>query len=157
MDYHLKRADKEIKNEKIINEIIKQGKYLSLALCNDNIPYLVTLSYGYDFEKKIFYIHSATEGRKIEYLTKNPNVYGQIIMDGGYRYGKCSHSYRSLNFEGIYEELTETKEKTIALNCMIRKLEDDPEKVLNEQVIGKKINARIGMIKCIKFSAKGNY
>lgn len=157
MVYHIKRADNEIKDEKIIKEIIQRGKYLSLALCNDNVPYLVTLSYGYDREKNIFYIHSAMEGRKLEYLSKNPNVYGQIIIDGGYRYGECSHSYRSLNFEGTYEEISDIKDKITALTCMIRKLEDDPEKVLNKQVIGKKINARIGMIKCTRFSAKGNH
>ena len=155
--YHLMRKDREIKDKKIIEEIIQKCKYMTLALCKNNLPYLVTLSYGYDIEKEVFYFHSANEGRKIDYLRENPNVYGQILVDGGYSYGNCSHLYRTLNFTGIYKEMSDDGEKIKALTCMIKTLEKNPDSVLKDQVIGKKINAKIGIIENLKFSAKGNF
>ena len=58
-EYHLRRNEKLLKNEKIISKILKEHPYLTIALCNDNMPYLVTLNYAYDQENESFYIHCA--------------------------------------------------------------------------------------------------
>ena len=43
-----------------------------LALCENDTPYLVPLSYGY--ANNTLYFHSAAEGKKIEILKTNPKV-----------------------------------------------------------------------------------
>ena len=54
-----------------LREILKNGKFCSIALCNDNKPYIVTLSYGYDAEKHALYFHCATKGLKLDFISKN--------------------------------------------------------------------------------------
>lgn len=46
--YHLQKKEREIKDTKELQAIIKKGKYTTIALCRNNEPYIVTLSYGYD-------------------------------------------------------------------------------------------------------------
>ncbi len=68
-EYHpLRRSEKAIKDEKIIANMLNEEPFLTIALCNDNNPYLVTLNYAYDTENEIFYIHCANSGKKTNIL-----------------------------------------------------------------------------------------
>ncbi len=65
-EYHpLRRSEKALKDEKIIAKMLNEQPYLTMALCNDNNPYLVTLNYVYDAKKEVFYIHCANSGKKM--------------------------------------------------------------------------------------------
>jgi len=55
------RKEKEIKNRSEMIEILQKSKYITIAMCKDNEPYLVTLSYGYDLIKNVIYFHCANE------------------------------------------------------------------------------------------------
>jgi len=66
----IRRKEKEIKNKDEMIEILKKTKYLTIAMCQDNIPYLVTLTHGYDIKKNTIYFHCAREGKKIDILKK---------------------------------------------------------------------------------------
>ena len=46
--YHMRRQDRQINDETELSEIICRGKFAVLALCRNDEPYIVTLSYGYD-------------------------------------------------------------------------------------------------------------
>ena len=83
--YHMNnRPNREIKNKVQINKLLHTGKYVTLALCKDNQPYIVTLSYGYDEATDSLYMHCADKGLKLDFIKENPNVCGTIIEDGGY-------------------------------------------------------------------------
>jgi len=154
-EYHLRRNEKAIKDEKIITKIIKEQTYLTIALCNDNIPYLVTLNYAYDAVNKVFYIHCANLGKKNDYLNNNSNIWGQIMEDGGYIKGKCDYKYRTLHFKGNFQFIEDLKEKRQALELMIDKFEDDPEpvrvKFINEKALK---NVNIGRIQIETITGK---
>jgi uncharacterized protein len=94
--YHMLKEEKEIKDVKIIDLIIKNGKYMNIALCRDNQPYIVTLSFGYDSKNNCFYYHCANKGYKLDIIGSNPNVCANIIEDHGYVKDDCTHKYRSL-------------------------------------------------------------
>jgi hypothetical protein len=47
-EYHLSKPERQIKDEKEILRLLKNGKYAVIAMCRNNEPYAVTLSYGYD-------------------------------------------------------------------------------------------------------------
>ena len=79
--YHLRRTDKQIKNIEEIYGIIQRQEYLTLALCKNDDPYLVSLNYGFDLDSDCFYFHCASEGKKLEYLQSNPAVYGEILEE----------------------------------------------------------------------------
>ena len=155
-EYHsLRRTEKLIKDEKIITKLLKKHPYLTIALCNDNMPYLVTLNYVYDQENECFYIHCANLGKKNDYITKNSNVWGQIMEDGGYIKGECDYKYRTIHFKGNFRFIEELEEKRRALELMIDKYEEEPEpvrvKFINEKALK---NVNIGKIQIEDITGK---
>jgi len=68
----MRRSDKEITDKKAIEDIILRSKVCKLAMCEQNMPYIVPLCFG--FKNNILYFHSTPKGKKIEILKKNPNV-----------------------------------------------------------------------------------
>jgi nitroimidazol reductase NimA-like FMN-containing flavoprotein (pyridoxamine 5'-phosphate oxidase superfamily) len=121
--YHLRRAEKKIKKKEVIYEIINRQEYLTIALCKNNQPYIVSLNYGFDSNEMCFYFHCASEGKKIDFLRSNPIVYGQILEELKYKEGECAYAYRSVQFEGKVIFLENIDEKKNALNLMIEKIE----------------------------------
>ena len=68
----MRRNDKEITDKKAIEDIILRSEVCKLAMCEENMPYIVPLCFG--FKNNTLYFHSAPKGKKIEILKKNPNV-----------------------------------------------------------------------------------
>ena len=68
----MRRSDKEITDRKAIEDIILRSKVCKLAMCEENMPYIVPLCFG--FKNNTLYFHSAPKGKKIEILKINPNV-----------------------------------------------------------------------------------
>jgi len=124
--YHMQKSERQITSPNIISEIIKNGKYTTLALCNDNEPYIVTLSYGYDLLQNCLYFHTAKQGAKLFFLKNNPFACGTIIEDLGYKNNQCSHAYRSVVFWGKLLIIEDLEEKRYALNILVTHLEKNP-------------------------------
>ena len=55
MSYHMRREDREIADWSVMEEVLRQGKYATLALCRDHEPYVFTLNYGYDAVERALY------------------------------------------------------------------------------------------------------
>ena len=68
----MRRKDKQIENKEIIDKVIKESLVCRVALAKDNIPYIVPVSFGYD--GKCLYVHTAKEGKKVDYLAANNRV-----------------------------------------------------------------------------------
>jgi len=133
--YHgLRRKEKEIKDLAEMKAILAGAKYVTVAMCRDDEPYLVTLSHGYDEKRNAIYFHCAREGKKIEVLSANNRVWGQAIMDRGYVDGHCDHLFATVQFHGRVSFVEDAAEKRHALAVMIRQLESDPGKVMGHQV-----------------------
>jgi len=75
----LRRADKEITDEKMLVDIICRSSVCRLGLCDDGIPYVVPMNFGY--ESGTVYFHCAPEGRKLEIIRKNPKVCIEFDLD----------------------------------------------------------------------------
>ena len=154
-DQHPRRKEREITDANEIDAIIASQKYMTIALCKDDEPYLVTLSYGYDLVNTCFYFHCALEGKKVDILTENPIVWGQIVQDRGYIEGKCSHAYSCVEFKGAVTFLESNEDKARALSLMIDQLEPDPEPVKQSQILEKDLGGvRVGRIDVHAFSGK---
>ena len=153
--YHLRRQEKAITDENELFEIISHQKFLTIAMCNDDQPYLVSMNYAYDKENNCFYFHCAQEGKKVDFLISNPKVWGQIVEDKGYLQGECEHVFRSIHFEGSVEFLKNIEKKRFALNFLLDQLEDNPE-LIRKQIINEnsfqKVN--IGKISVLEMSGK---
>ena len=51
MSFHVRRKDREITDPEEMRQVLKTTQYVTVALCMDNEPYLVSLSHGYDKQK----------------------------------------------------------------------------------------------------------
>ncbi len=135
MSFHpLRRRDKEIKSADEMRAVLREATYVVLAMSVGDEPYLATLSHGYDEERNCVYFHCASQGRKVETLRRNPRVWGQALVDSGYQQGSCDHLYRTTQFHGRVTFLTDQAEKEHALKVMIRHLDENPDKVIAEQI-----------------------
>ena len=68
----MRRQEKQIKDQAEVDAVIKGSRVCRLAMVDGNKPYLVPLNFGYAFP--YLYFHSASEGRKLDVIRKNPNV-----------------------------------------------------------------------------------
>jgi nitroimidazol reductase NimA-like FMN-containing flavoprotein (pyridoxamine 5'-phosphate oxidase superfamily) len=126
--YHMhNRPDREIKNKSEIEEILKKGKFCVIAMCKDNKPYVVTLSYGYDPVKNALYFHCAKQGLKLDIMGQNSEVCATIIEDGGYVITECAHNYKTVVFWGTLQIVPDIEEKKQGMRVLLNHLEGDAE------------------------------
>ncbi len=151
----IRRKEKEISDRKEMIEILTKAQYITVAICHEKEPYLVTLSHGYDEEKECIYFHCAKKGKKIDILSENPIVWGQALNDLGYVQGACDHLYVTTHFRGRVTFISDKAEKEHALKVMIRGIDDDPDKVISEQITEKSVKrVNIGRIDIDYMSGK---
>lgn len=129
MSFHLRRKDREITDSYALKEVLKSTKYVTIALCMDNEPYLVSLSHGYDEARNCLYFHCADEGKKIVYLKANSKVWGQAVHDYGVT-DECDYAYTSVHFKGTVSLIDDLPEKQYGLAVMVRQLSENPEEKL---------------------------
>lgn len=122
--YHLhNRPDRELKSETDINAILKNGKYAVISMCRENEPYIVTLSYGYDSERRALYFHCAQQGLKLDFIGTNSKVCATVIEDRGYIKGECEHEFRSVVFWGDMQVVKDLDGKKHGMNILLQHLE----------------------------------
>lgn len=78
----MRRTDREVAEGSVIESIITKSDVCRIALANDNIPYIVTLNFGYcTGENPCLFFHCAPEGRKLEMIRKNNSVCFEMDTD----------------------------------------------------------------------------
>ena len=130
----IRRKEKEIISEDVIINILKNTRYVTIAMCTQNMPYLVTVTHGYDSKKNVLYFHCSKEGKKIDILNENNVVWGQAILDKGYIMGKCDQLFATAQFMGNVAFIDDISEKKHALETMIKQQETSPEEVIKKQI-----------------------
>jgi nitroimidazol reductase NimA-like FMN-containing flavoprotein (pyridoxamine 5'-phosphate oxidase superfamily) len=126
MSFHVRRKDREITDPIEMRQVLKATKYVTVALCMNNEPYLVALSHGYDQSKNCMYFHCAPEGKKIIYAKANPHVWGQAVLDFGVT-EECDYAYTSVQFQGKLSLIIDLTEKRHAMEILVRQVSLNPE------------------------------
>ena len=129
----MRRSDREITDSQTIEEILECCRYAIIALANNNDPYIVTLTYGYDLSEKCLYFHCAKEGMKIDFIRSNPKACVTIIDDFGTD-SICDHSYRSLVIKGNITLVQTQEESDHAIRLLIRQLESKRQDYFNAKL-----------------------
>lgn len=127
MTYHMRREDKEITEEALLKKIMKTTQHVTLAMSMNNEPYLVSLSHGYDENRNCIYFHCAPDGKKLDFLKANNNVWGQALLDFGYVQGECDNHYASVHFKGKVHFIIDQDEKLQAIKIMTLQLDKNPD------------------------------
>jgi len=126
MSFHVRRKDREIIDPQELRQVLLSTKYVTVALCKENEPYLVSLSHGYDEARNCLYFHCAPEGKKLVYLKSNSIVWGQALLDFGVT-EECDYAYTSVHFSGKMHLITDLSEKKHAMEVLVRQVSLNPE------------------------------
>jgi len=130
MKYHQRRPEKTITDREQLLKVLREGNVVTLAMCHNNEPYLVTVNYAFDEAESAIYFHCAQQGKKFDYLSANPRVWGQVFIDGGYMEGECNHRFIAVQFAAKAAFVEEESAKHAALTLLINHFESNPEPVL---------------------------
>jgi len=120
----MRRKEKEIKDIKEIEEIIRKAGVCRLGLAVDNTPYVVPVNFGYDAGENCLYIHCAKEGRKLDMIKQNNTVCIEMDIDmeisGSENEAcKCSTAYRSVIGYGTAFIIEDFDQKKKALDVIM--------------------------------------
>ena len=119
----MRRVDREITDKKEIESILERGFALHLGLVDGIRPYVVPLNYAYC--DGIIYVHCASQGKKLDLLNANNNVYfevditkSKIEMEGDQ---PCDWgtAFESVMGFGTAEILEDVNEKINGLNAIV--------------------------------------
>ena len=121
------RREREITDRAEILEILDRGSSLHLGLVDGDEPYVVPMNYGYTMDEDghlTFYLHGATQGRKLDLMRKNPRVFLEMECDVApfegdvaCRYGTA---YKSLMARGRAVILEDPQEKMTGLSLFMK-------------------------------------
>jgi len=123
-----------------IREILDTAKVLHLGLAVDNEPYVVPLNYGYTMEdgKLTLYLHGANQGKKLDMIRANPNVFfeldcGRMPFEGKVpcQYGMV---YSSVMGRGTARIVEDVEEKMQAMTILM-KTQTGKEFSFNERLV----------------------
>ena len=155
MSFHVRRKEREITDPDELRQVLKSTKYVTVALCMQDEPYLVALNHGYDQTKNCLYFHCAPEGKKLIYAKANPKVWGQAVLDFGVTQ-ECDYAYSSVHFSGKLSLITDLNEKKHAMAVLIRQVSLDPEAKLAKIKPEKLESTTMGRIDINYISGKSN-
>lgn len=133
----MRRKDREVTDVDKIFEIVSRCSVAHVGMVENGKPYVVALNFGYERQGDalVLYFHGAYEGRKMDILKKNPDVFFQMDCAGelipGTKENPCAYSWRydSVMGSGRVEFIEDPAEKAEALTCMIRHLGKTDETV----------------------------
>jgi len=75
----MRRHEQEITDKEKLEGILKRALVCRIGLCEDNVPYVVPVCFGY--RDGCIYIHSSKPGRKMEIIGRNNKVCFEVDVD----------------------------------------------------------------------------
>ncbi len=123
----MRRKDKEIMERDKISKLIKKCQVCRLGLAQDNVPYIVPVSFGYD--GNTLYFHTALAGRKIDILAVNKNICfefesGVQVVANATKACNWSFSFQSVIGFGQVAELCDPADKFTGLKYIMAQYSD---------------------------------
>ena len=121
----MRRTNRQLTDPARIEAILAGCDCCRLGLCAGGQPYVVPLSFGYEWEegRLTLYFHCAREGRKLDYIAQNPRA--AFEMDTSRRYltagTPCGWSmeYESLMGEGTITLAAAPEQKRRGLSLLM--------------------------------------
>ena len=138
----MRRKERDVPDIKLIEEIIRKADVCRIALANGNIPYMVTMNFGYSSipDKKLFF-HCAGEGRKLEMIRNNNYVCFEMDTDHeiykGLKGCDWGMKYSSVVGYGNISIITDEDAKKTGLNCIMRHYGNEKEYSYDDKVVEK--------------------
>ena len=134
------RRELEITDLDRIRQILEEAKVLHLGIAVDNEPYVVPMNYGFCLEegKLTLYLHCAVQGKKLDMMARNPNVFfsletGLTPFEGE---KPCQYglSYSSVMGRGTARFVEDAEEKMEAMTVLM-KTQTGKDFTFNERLV----------------------
>jgi uncharacterized protein len=137
LHHPMRRTKNQIHERTEILAVIQQSPVMRLALCLENEPYVVPLSFGFDGET--LYFHCAPEGLKLDILRRNPRVcclfeHGLAFDPKGDSPCAWGFAYATVIVHGEAAQITDPAEKLEALQVITDKYSTNGERVPADKV-----------------------
>lgn len=123
----------EIKDETIINAMMSDAEYGTLALCSDETPYSVPVNFVH--EKDVIYFHGSLSGRKMRILKQNPKVSFSIVENfsliASYFSSEeglacpATQFFKSIIIDGKVSVVSSREEKSRVMMLLMQKLQPE--------------------------------
>ena len=119
----MRRTDRQIHSRETIDQIIAAAGVCHLGLSSQDHPYIVPVSFGYD--GKAIYLHTASEGMKIDYMPANPRVCFEMEQDVSVirdeqQACKWGQTFTSVIGFGTVHEITNPTGRLAAMNQVMQ-------------------------------------
>ena len=76
MKHGMTRREREVTDKEEILHILEESKIVHVGLVDEDEPYVIPMNYGYLVDDGLtIYLHSATNGYKLDLIRKNPKVF----------------------------------------------------------------------------------
>jgi nitroimidazol reductase NimA-like FMN-containing flavoprotein (pyridoxamine 5'-phosphate oxidase superfamily) len=136
----MRRNERGVSDILSIEQIINRADVCRIAIANENVPYIVTMNFGYTGNPKpVLYFHCANEGRKLEMILRNNYVCFEMDTDheiyGGEKGCDWGMKYSSVVGYGNISIITEKEAKTIGLDCIMAKYGENKKYSFDEKVL----------------------
>lgn len=136
----MRRKDREIKEIADLETIISSSDVCRVAFADNNIPYIVTLNFGYSGgDTPCFYFHCANEGKKLQMLRKNNFVCFELDTGHELYEGEngCDWGMKFSSVVGYGKiSIVSDKESRIAgLNCIMSHYSERKDFSYDERVL----------------------
>lgn len=117
----MRRTEREISELGQIEEIINKADVCRVAFADENVPYIVTLNFGFTAGR--LYFHCAREGRKMEMMKKNNYVCFEMDIDHQLYTGKkacdTGMNYKSVVGYGKISIISDEEERITGMNSIL--------------------------------------
>ena len=123
----------EIKDKIIINTMMSNAEYGTLALCSDETPYSVPVNFVH--KEDTVYFHGSHSGRKMKTLRENPNVSFSIVENFSLIASYFSSSeglacpatqfFKSIIIDGVVSVVQLREEKINDMTLLMQKLQPE--------------------------------
>jgi len=120
----MRRKDRQVYDVMDLEMIISRSDVCRIAFADNNMPYIVTMNFGYSGgENRVFYFHCAGEGKKLDMISKNNFVSFEFDTDhklyGGKKGCDWGMKFRSVVGYGNIDIITDHTEKIKAFNIIM--------------------------------------
>ncbi|HUI28574.1 MAG TPA: pyridoxamine 5'-phosphate oxidase family protein [Candidatus Acidoferrales bacterium] len=137
----MRRTDKEITDPNLLQDILINSQICRLGLVDNSEAYIVPVNYA--FVDGYIYIHSASEGRKIEILKRNPKAAFEIEYPSETIRGeipcKWGTRYRSVMGKGTIVIDDDIESKKNGFDALMRKYGAEFALVYDESALAKAV------------------
>jgi len=134
----MRRTEKEITEQKAMDEIMKQAQVCRLGVSYESMAYIIPMCFGY--VDRVLYFHSGADGLKLLILRENPKACFEVDIDTQVIPSEqgCNWSmrYQSVIGFGEVEFIEDLEGKRKALEIIMQQYGDNLQVVEDAELSG---------------------